>query len=151
MQFVEEEICQLTENIWNTVLDLRVRRGCKDSLLPRKEHTLVGCVQITGAWEGAVALHCSAALARQAASIMFGMSLEEATSEEVQDALAELTNITGGNVKTLLPEPCMLSLPTVVEGNDYTFRVPGSVPASCIAFECEGQPFLVTLLQKERH
>jgi CheY-specific phosphatase CheX len=133
------------------VLGLTVQRSSEGSLLPRKEPALAGCVQITGAWEGAVALHGSATLARQAASIMFGMNPEEATSEEVQDALAELTNITGGNVKTLLPEPCLLSLPAVVEGNDYTFRVPGSVPASCLAFECEGQPFLVTLLHREQH
>jgi chemotaxis protein CheX len=151
MQFAEEDLCQLTENIWMSVLGLAVQRSSDDGVLSRKEHTLAGCVQITGAWEGAVTLYCSAPLARQAASIMFGINQEEASNEEVQDALAELANITGGNVKTLLPEPCALSLPTVIEGNDYIVRIPGSILASRVAFEHEGHSLLVTVLKREQH
>jgi len=147
MQFAEEEICQLTESIWISVLGLEVRRATGTPELPQ-ERTLIGCVQITGAWEGAVTLHCAAGLARQAAGVMFGIDPESTSVEEVQDALAELANMTGGNLKTLLPEPCHLSFPTVVEGSNYTLRIPGSRLVSQVAFECQGYPLQVTLVEK---
>ena len=98
---------------------------------------------------GAVAVHCAVDLARQVAALMFNMSPENTSIEEVQDALGELVNMTGGNLKALLAEPCYLSLPAVVEGHNYTLRIPGSALVSQVAFECQGHPFLVTLLEKE--
>jgi hypothetical protein len=44
MQFAEEDIYQLTENIWLSVLGLAVQRSSYDGVLSRKEHTLAGCV-----------------------------------------------------------------------------------------------------------
>ena len=38
------------------------------------------------------------------------------TTADIADALGELANIIGGNVKSLLPEPCALSLPHVLVG-----------------------------------
>jgi hypothetical protein len=56
--------------------------------------------------------------------------------------------MTGGNVKALLPEACRLSLPTVVEGTDYTTRLPGGELVTTMAFDCEGSPLIVRLLRK---
>ena len=146
---MENEIFQITESIWESVLGIQVRRRELTGLPAKEEHTLAGCVQITGAWDGAVALHCDVDLARQVAALMFSMPSESISIEEVQDALGELVNMTGGNLKALLAEPCHLSLPAVVEGNNYTLRIPGSTPISQVAFECQGHPFLVTLVKKE--
>ncbi|NIQ01639.1 MAG: chemotaxis protein CheX, partial [Nitrospinaceae bacterium] len=54
---------------------------------------------------------CPIPLARQAAAIMFQLQEDTAGPEEIQDAFGELANITGGNIKALLPEPSYLSLP----------------------------------------
>ena len=76
-------------------------------------------VQISGAWNGAVLLRCSGALASLASARMFGLDDGEASPEQVHDALGELANILGGCVKTLLPEPCFLSLPSITGGEDH--------------------------------
>ena len=146
---MEKEISQITESIWESILRVDIQRREMAELPAKEEHTLAGCVQITGAWEGAVAVHCAVDLARQVAALMFNMSPENTSIEEVQDALGELVNMTGGNLKALLAEPCYLSLPAVVEGHNYTLRIPGSALVSQVAFECQGHPFLVTLLEKE--
>ena len=52
---------------------------------------------------------------------------------EVVDALGELTNMIGGNVKSLLPAPSQLSLPMVSE-SVWPTTVPGSVAVCRIAF-----------------
>lgn len=112
-----------------------------------KGNTLAGCVQIMGSWQGTVALLCPMPLARKASAIMFGVEEETAGTEEIQDALGELANMTGGNIKSLLPEPCYLSLPAVAV-TDYGLRIPGSELVTEVTFQCQGYQFVVSLLKR---
>ena len=57
---------------------------------------------------------------------MFGSAPDVVTDAEVVDALGELTNMIGGNVKSLLPAPSQLSLP-MVSDSVWPTTVPGSV------------------------
>ena len=121
MQFLEQEITQVASTVWETVLGLNLVR-CESA--PRVDEPMVaGVVSVSGAWEGSVTIETSVDMARQAAATMFGLDPDAASSEDTQDAIGELTNMTGGNVKSLLPEPCQLSLPTVVEGQEQTRRL----------------------------
>jgi len=147
MQVAEKDICLLTESIWRSVLGLDVSRV--EEKPKSGQRTLTGCVQITGTWEGAVTLDCSAALARRVAGIMFGVTPEAAASDEMKDALGEMTNMTGGNIKNLLPSPSLLSLPSVTEGLDYTVSVPGGRLIGQVAFDCLGEPLRVSLLERD--
>ncbi len=146
MQFLEEEIRQVTEVVWESVLGVSLVR--QPNVPPAPARVVSGCVQFTGAWEGAVTIECSADFARQAAATMFGVDVGSASVSDTQDAIGELANMTGGNVKALLPEPCRLSLPTVVEGADYTTRLLGGELLTTVAFECQGSPLVVRLLKK---
>ena len=86
-------------------------------------------------------------LAKQVASIMFDLHGELVENELIQDALGELTNMTGGNIKSLLPEPCFISLPAVAV-TDSAMRIPGSELVTKITFNCNGKNFQVSLLKK---
>ena len=79
---------------------------------------------------------------------MLGESLESVTADDMQDVLGELTNMIAGNFKALLSGACHLSMPTVVEGIDYKLIVPGSKLITQVALDCQGQPFMVTLLER---
>ena len=149
MEFAEQDIFQLVESIWSSVLGLEVRHNAGEVTLEARERFLTGCVQITGDWEGAVVLHCSAELSRLVRSIMFEVEPEDGTADEAEDALGELTNMIAGNLKSLLPGICYLSLPIVVNGLDYRTIVPGSQLVSQVAFECQSQPFMVMLLDRD--
>ena len=145
----EEELFQFTETIFESMLSLVVQRSSEPVNGKGTERFITGCIQITGAWEGTITLECSTELARKASAIMFDVEPAAATDAEIQDALGELTNMTGGNIKNLLPGTCHLSLPSVTEGVDYTVSVPGSQLQSQVTFECEGQPLVVSMLRKE--
>jgi chemotaxis protein CheX len=148
MNFGTAEIGQYVESIWDSVLGLGVRPGAADLPGPKSDY-LTGCIQITGAWEGAVTLDYSKALARQAAGILFGAQEAETTTEQVHDVVGELTNMIGGNLKALLPGPCYLCLPAVADGSDYALRVLGSRVLSRAGFECARQPFVVTVIERQ--
>jgi chemotaxis protein CheX len=140
----------LTSWIWGEVLNLNVEPSPEEvdwGLVG--ELPMVACVQITGAWEGVVAISCPVALARDYAGIMFKLDSSCVAHEDSRDAMGELANMMGGNIKSLLPEPCHISLPAVVNGSDYTLRVPGSRVINQLSFKCKGQPLTVTVLEKE--
>ncbi|MZG54319.1 MAG: chemotaxis protein CheX [Nitrospinae bacterium] len=147
MQQFESEICHYTEDIWKSILQLDVK-PTEDKFSPLGgESILAGCVHITGEWDGAVALDCPVELAKKVASIMFQLKEEEITTDLVEDGLGELTNMTGGNIKSLLPEPCYLSLPAVTM-TQHGLKIPGSELITSITFQCWGYNFRVSVLKK---
>ena len=149
MLLVEGDLETIMESIWDSILGLPLRRADAASCDLRPRSLVTGCVLITGAWQGAMTVECSAALARRIASVLFGIDPGRATEEDVQDALGEIANMAGGNVKSLLPAPSAISLPAVAEGNDYRMGVPGGRSVSRASFTCEGEPLLVTLIERD--
>jgi chemotaxis protein CheX len=142
-----DAVFRIAESVWSMILNLPLRRSAE----PRRasERTLCASVQIDGAWQGVVNLHCSAVVADQAAMTMFGLVGQAPAPEQVQDALGELANMVGGNVKALLGEGCRLSLPTVVDGIDYSVRVPGRTDEVVrVPMACGDEPVLVSVLRK---
>jgi len=147
MEINPAEILQLAGTIWETTLGLTIEPEVSGAMGNRPRST-AACIHITGAWNGAIMLDCPVDVSRRAASIMFSTELQQTTTSDLQDAVAELVNIVGGNFKALLPETCFLSLPAVVEGGDYSARVPGSKLLSRIAFVCEGNAVSIAILEK---
>lgn len=148
---MEKEIAQFTQEIWDSILGLKVTPI--DHFKPSEiEKTLAGFIQITGTWNGTVSIHCPVSLARTAASIMFDVEEKKATMDDLQDALGELTNMIGGNIKSLLPEHegCHLSLPGVAI-TEHQLRFPGGSMVTKVAFSCQDQYFEVTLQKRETH
>jgi CheY-specific phosphatase CheX len=146
MEDVEQNIMALSENIWLTVLGLPLTPSdLSYSALPQGA-TLDGIITICGDWQGTVIVQVPRPLAQKAARIMF--SLEEAppTLADMQDALGEITNMTGGHLKSLMAGNCYLSLPAVVEGSDYSIRIPTAQVLSRVIFDCEGMPAVVSLV-----
>ncbi len=147
----EDEIAQIVGSIWTSILDrvVEVDESCCDEPWTLPGRTLTGCVQLTGDFEGATLLFCTAPLARTLASVMFSEEPDTLSSEEVRDALGELVNMVAGNIKPLLPGTSRLSLPSVVEGADYEVIVPGSRVVCRVGFRCEGEPLQVTFVERQ--
>lgn len=70
-------------------------------------------VEVFGAWEGAVSLTCSAAAGEEMTRLMLGLTeSDELDPLDLGDALGELVNVVGGNLKSLV-DGCTLGLPQV--------------------------------------
>jgi CheY-specific phosphatase CheX len=70
-------------------------------------------VDITGPWQGEVVFAVPTTSAPEFAAAMLGTPSSEVTVEDSADALCELVNMIGGQVKGTLPTGCRLSLPLV--------------------------------------
>ncbi|MGI5236626.1 chemotaxis protein CheX [Dactylosporangium sp. CA-139066] len=115
----EEDLKVIAEQVWSSYLDLDGASPLVP-LPPEKPATdVTASVSVTGAWRGHVLVSCSELAAKNVAAALLGLEVDDVAEEDVADALGELANIIGGNVKSLLPEPCALSLPHVhVDGNN---------------------------------
>lgn len=146
MQFKEDELRQFSQMVWQSILGLDIKPS--DRPFNAGEDQTEGCVQITGAWRGMVTLSCPGELARKAAQIMFHLEPGEVSAEEVQDAIGELANMIGGNLKALMPPPCELSLP-IVALNGHKLHFPMTELVCRVAFECLGHQFQLTILKQK--
>ena len=148
MDVSEEQIQQVTTEIWGSMLDLHPApaEGDKSS---RNEAMIGALVQITGGWEGAVRVDSSMALARVAAARFVATEPDQVSIDQVRDAMGELANMSAGMLKNLLPGPSYLSLPSVADGSEYNFTICKSNVESEVKFECEGETFAVSLLHRK--
>jgi chemotaxis protein CheX len=140
----DEEILAITRDVWESFTGREIELT-DDQLRPDGGDVTVGCVTVTGGWQASVLLACPARLARMAASAMFDRPAEQLGDQDVADALGELTNMIGGNIKSLIPGPSRLSMPSVTVGGSSTARVPGAALLSTVSLACEGLPLTVSV------
>ena len=148
MQLFEQEIYTITEATWQAMLGLNIRLRKFQTVLQPWDDFLTGRVEISGAWNGAVLLHGSSQLARFAASEIFDCEILDVTQQDLMDAVYELTNIIGGNIKLLLPGPTQLSLPCVYGTTPDITVVPEAEQVSDLVFDCQGQPLFVSVWKR---
>jgi chemotaxis protein CheX len=145
MMTIEDEIRDIAETIWASLFELTIGPDPDPAGAAAAEVT--GLIHIDGAWRGAVVVQCPMALATTLSQAMF-QTTDEPAFADVCDALGELTNMLAGNVKALLAEPSVLSLPTVARGSDYEVAVPGTTVVAAVPLVCDGQPLVVRLLER---
>ena len=138
---------EIAERVWSMVLGLGLTPVKCDPARAAAGEFVLGQVTISGTWQGSVTLGCSAGLARRAAAAMFGKLPAEAEPEEIRDALGELTNMVGGNFKTLLKGECRLSVPNVVGAVPYGEIVPP--PIEHLWFECSGGLVILSVREQQ--
>jgi chemotaxis protein CheX len=112
---------EIVQTIYETMLGIELAPAGPSA---ESDHeSLLAAVQIAGQWMGSVVLALSPAAARESASAMLQISADELTAADLQDVAAELANMIGGNLKSLLPGPSVLSLPTIVECRESELRM----------------------------
>ena len=138
-------ISSVVQEVWSSMLGVDLINGGDWTATGYEEHPLQGSIQIVGAWRGAVVLSCSLEYARSMAAGMFGAEPDTLSAADVNDALGELGNVIGGNLKQLLPSPCHLSLPAVREVERPASRAAGLV--ANVGFVCEKDAFHVAVVE----
>ena len=135
--------------IWSSMLGLGLAPAASDDDVATAvagQRRWSGCIALSGDWRGAVTVSCIDPLARIVTGAMFGMTPEEASDAELQDAIGELANILGGQTKKVLSDRCVLGLPVVIEGDNFEATVPGSHAVVKLHFRCEGHPVEVSVV-----
>lgn len=132
-------VASIAEEVWTALYDEECLLAPEQAL---PADALSASVRFTGPWCGVVTVSCAASTAEQLTVRMHrARPLPQLEAEDVEDALGELANVLGGNVKALLPGPSALGLP----------QVGGAAPVGPSADTCRvdvlwrGQPLILTV------
>lgn len=105
-----EDIRAVTTDVWTSFLETYGPLEWADAPMEATE-LVQASVSIHGPWSGTVTLEMTPATAGTATRTMLGLDVVE--EDDVVDALGELVNMIGGNIKSLLPTGSALGLPTL--------------------------------------
>jgi chemotaxis protein CheX len=127
-----------TNEVFTTMLNLEVTAG---EVFVEKEEAVpssgvVSLIGLAGSWVGSGSMACSAGCAAKIASALL-MAPYTAIDEDVLDAVAEVTNMIIGNVKTVLEArlgAMGLSTPTVIYGRNFQTRSSGNQKWTVVPF-----------------
>ena len=100
---IANAICQCTEQVFSTMLGVEIGSGESsiEATTPEANDGVVALIGVAGPWTGTGSLSCSPRMACRICSQML-MTESSSVDEEVLDAVAELTNMIVGGVKTEL-------------------------------------------------
>jgi chemotaxis protein CheX len=148
-EFLAATIREATAQVFSTMLGMTVvdRGAPQDEEPAEPAEGLVGFIGLAGEWVGTGSLCCSGEVACKLSGQML-MTEYAAVNDEVLDAVAELTNMIIGNVKTALePEfgPMGLSIPTVIYGRNFRINSYKSTDPVAVCFDCDGHEVIVRL------
>ena len=139
-----ELLAQIVESVFQTMMNLGV--STSDAPWTHGGERLTSFVHLTGDWNGAVLFECNPLQACQFAGRMLSMDPPESVDDDVRDVLGELANMIGGNLKPVLTPGIRLSMPSVVDGCDYSLRVCGAKVQQRLAFQSAEGLFWITIL-----
>jgi chemotaxis protein CheX len=93
-----------------------------------------------------VLLECDVRQACRFAGRFLSVDPSDTVDDVVRDVLGELANMIGGNLKCVLSQGIRISMPSVMDGSDYSLRVCGAEVRARHAFQCADGLFWVTVL-----
>jgi len=143
-----DRIQHATLEVFTTMLGVELSPG--DSFTgraPEVNDGVVSLIGMAGAWVGTGSISCSPGIACKICELML-MTETPAVTEDVLDAVAELTNIVIGSVKNDLEPrlgPLGLSIPTVVYGRNFQTRSAGTADWTVVRFPFEGDELVVRI------
>lgn len=154
--FSEEQLARYVIDATKEVFSTMVMMDpCDDYPLKepvkRFKCSITGMVGFAGTYSGVISMHCPANLAMKITSSMLGMECDE-VNEDLNDAIGEISNMLGGNVKQVLSKGGLdvkLSIPTVISGEDYTVNSLSDSDCVVIPFNIGDEKFLVGLVLKK--
>jgi chemotaxis protein CheX len=148
-ELIVQYIRQSAANVFSTMLGTELGAGevSFEASVPESNDGVVSFIGLAGAWAGTGSVTCSPTLACRICSLML-MTESTSVNEEVLDAVAELTNMIIGSVKTDLEQhlgQLGLSIPTVVYGRNFRTKSAGTSEWTVVRFLWEGETLDVKL------
>ncbi len=141
-----EDIVCITQTVMNTMVNLEAIAIDQPSEI---NNPMYGCIKINGAWRGTVIVQTNEELVRQMGAVMLAMPAEDLEAMDLIDVLSEITNMIGGNIKSQVTGPSVLSIPVVATQDLESKQRVGAHAVNRIPLLCNDQPLNIVLLEAD--
>ncbi len=107
----EDTLAETVEFVWNTFVGTEIVPGGPAEM----GEALSAAISVGGQWNATIVCELGDELCRRYSSALLETPVDELSAEDIRDALGELVNVVGGNIKGLLDDngTSTLSLPVV--------------------------------------
>lgn len=145
---LSEKIIESAKEIFATMvmMEINVSGDFQQESIPLTD-SISGVIGLAGTHKGVLAIHIPNKVAMAITGSFLGMDVDE-INEDVEDAVGELANMLGGNVKAILSErgrDIDLSLPSTIIGRQYDFQPTREADRIIIPFTCGAGEFAIDL------
>jgi CheY-specific phosphatase CheX len=143
----EAMTAQIVCDVFDTMLQYEIQEIADDYSNP--SDLVTAAIFFAGRWKGSVVIECSGPQACFFAERLMGIPRPTCMDDDVRDAMGEIVNMIGGNLKSVFPPGVSLSMPSVLEGSAYSYRICGSNQKLRFTFRGAAGLLWVTLAQVE--
>ena len=144
---IKDKIIETTKEIFSSMVMMEINvKEVMDDHGPLHD-TITGMIGLAGTHKGVLAVHVPYKVAMAITSSFLMMDIEE-INEDVHDAIGEIANMLGGNVKTILSEKGRdidLSLPSTIAGSQYSFQSDKAVDKIIVEFDTGKGCFMIEM------
>jgi CheY-specific phosphatase CheX len=149
----EETIEKANALFWEQMLAMELKRlpwnvDTATALRCIGNQHMAGRCGLSGQWNGWIEVRLSHGLARNATAAMLILPSETIESEDMLDAIREITNMIAGTIKSALPRPCTMTVPTAqLESGDFCVvsKTPG---ATSVFFHHESGELMIRVCEE---
>ncbi|PIE58474.1 MAG: chemotaxis protein CheX [Desulfobulbus propionicus] len=146
LEDVTEQLAESTVEIFTgmVMMEIELTDKIMDSMDPLQE-SITGMVGLAGTHKGLLAVHVPKAVATAITGNFLGVEVDE-INEDVEDAIGEIANMLGGNLKSILSDKgkdIKLSLPSTISGESYNFKSQADVETLVLEFKTSVGKFYV--------
>ena len=144
---IQDKMIDATKEIFSTMIMMEI--SLEEVLV---EHgplndTITAMIGLAGKRKGVLAVHFPYTVAMAITSSFLMMDVTE-MNDDVHDAMGEIANMLGGNVKTILSENARdidLSMPSTIAGSEYSFQSDKDVEKVIVKFGTDKGTFMVEM------
>jgi flagellar motor switch protein FliN len=134
-------------DVFYTMLSMEVEHIKEVPEAFKESQRTVGTVTFAGDVDGIFNIQVNDDFGRAMTAAMLGVEAYEVESEEdIYDVIREVSNIIGGNLKSQFVDvdlSCILSTPSITNGNDFRVETMGSIKTDQFIFSYEDQTIIV--------
>ena len=141
MVLTDDALHDLIESVWAPSVGLPVNGTAP---VDDASFAHAATLRFTGGWQGHVCIDASDGFARALASVMFGLPEADVSPDDERDALGEMANVLGGNVKTYAEDEVDLELPVT---SDPGPRVGVGAPVATATCATDDRPVRIMVCQ----
>jgi chemotaxis protein CheX len=141
----QEEVSQIVGDVFRTMLNVEVTPE-HQPWTPRSGD-ITAAIFFAGSWMGAALVECTEEQARIWTRRLLSIAEPAEINDDVRDAMGEIVNMIGGNLKSVLPGGVGLSMPSVVEGKQYSMQICGTNMTDRQCFHSADGAFGITLVE----
>jgi CheY-specific phosphatase CheX len=108
-----------------------------------------GSVDLAGAWKGRIEVRLTGALAYAATAAMMMQGLDTVGEGDALDATKEIANMIAGTIKSSLPRPCSMTVPSSAVEHQRFIAGTASEDTLTVAFRHTAGQLMVRVWEQE--